>query len=181
MCVYQQDTVTLVSPNGAFLITLDTTDNSLATSQQATTTSGCANFYSSKILTTGTKYLIASSSGIHSGTSSQLIIKSLTLTLTLTPSSVSTNFDISALVFIKDNTNTLYTTLTTIVLDAPDSNLVSDSAQTTAGYRSFTLHFSQSGTYSIKVTAELYTVSTSITVKKNTIQVSQLNPTVLNI
>ena len=150
-------------------------------SQQATSISGCAHFYSSKIVSAGTKYLIASSTGVKSATSSQLTIKSLTLTLTLTPSPVSTNFDVTALVTIKDQTNTLYSTLIYVLLEAANSNLVSETSQTITGSKSFSLHFSHSGTYSVKATAELYPVTSSITVLKNTIQVSQLIPTVLNI
>lgn len=170
-----------MSTRGTFDITLQTTDNSLKTTQYASTVNGCAYFYSSFISSTGSKYLKYTSSDLISGFSSELKIKSLSLTLVLSPSPVSTNFDISALVTIKDESNSLYIDLVDITLDAPSSSSVSSTSSTVSGSKTFTLHYTHSGSYSVQASAELYTVTTPITVLKNAIQVTQLIPTVINI
>lgn len=177
--MYKQDYTTLISTHGTFAITLQTTDNSLQTTQHASTVNGCAHFYSSYITTAGSKYLIYTSTDLISGISSEIKIKSLSISVVLTPSPASTNFDISALVTIKDESNTLYTDLVDITLDAPSSSLVSATASTVSGSKTFTLHYTHSGTYTLQAYTDLYSVSTSITILKNQIQITELTPTVL--
>ena len=179
VCVFNSQTGSIITSNGPFSIQIKSLVNTLTGTLTKSTSNGCVSFTSLKIMYVGTTRLQAISNDKLPALGSQIKVKSLTLSITQSPSSVSSFFDLDLTITLRDETSFIYTPILPMTLTASSSSSASSSTSTSQGLAKFTIHYSHSGVYSIQASSIGYIKSASITINQDKILINSVNPKVI--
>ena len=178
ICVINSQTDSIITSNGPFIIQIKALVNELVGTLTKSTSNGCASFTSLKVANSGTTRLQANSIDKLPALGSQIKVKSLNLGISVSPGTISSNFDFELTVTIRDETSFIYSESLTTILTAPSSSLLTSSAVSISGLSKFTFHYSHSGTYSIQVSCMSFIKTYSIIVNQDNVIISNISPKV---
>jgi hypothetical protein len=179
VCVLNSQSLTTISSYGPFTININALVNTLTGTLSKQTSNGCVSFTSLKVSYIGTTRLQVMSTDKLSSLGGQIKVKSLTLSLSISPSVISSNFDLNLTATVYDETGFVYTP--SLLVSLTGSSLVTSSIMSSDGIAKFTFRYSLSGTYSVEIACQGYVKTRSIEVKKDQIVVSLGSPKVNDI
>jgi hypothetical protein len=179
--VFNNEGTTILQLRGPFTISLSLTPSvTLSGIITSDTNSGSCSFKDLSIASAGTYTLTASSGSLLPG-SIQLTIISLSvtsLTVSISPSSVSAFFEFQVTVTLFDQRNQVFTSSSSVNLLLSSNFLGTTSKTTTSGSVIFSLYSISSGTFLIEAWSSSVTGSASITILKPKVVFTSLSSTV---